>query len=132
MSEDLLDQMYTAVDNAIVDGDSYTPIKAADAAWTVLSPVLEKLQAEVNGLRRENTRLREENTRHKLNAEADVCTGCLEREQQRDAAWETSRQSRASLTSSTPRASATRTPRPPKGCWRTARSTAARSTGRWH
>lgn len=66
-----------------------------DAARQALAPVLteheRQLRHEANGLRRENNRLREENVRHSLNAESEVCTGCMQREQQRDAAWATAR-----------------------------------------
>ncbi len=56
-----------------------------DAVLAVPNPELDRF-------REENDRLRAEVNRLKINAERDVCAGCMERERQRDAWIEASRQ----------------------------------------
>ncbi|MEU8040900.1 hypothetical protein [Streptosporangium sp. NPDC049078] len=62
-----------------------------------LIPTAELEQLRLDGrnaetLRKDNTQLREEVTQLRINAEKDVCSGCMQREEQRDRWMETCRQ----------------------------------------
>lgn len=67
----------------------------ADAVMAVRDEELERLRLEAHvGAtdRRINSELRQEITRLRINAEKDVCSGCMQREEARDRAMESARQ----------------------------------------
>lgn len=65
---------------------------AADAVLAVRDEELERLRYTVNTGSRIIVQLREEITRLRINAEKDVCSGCMQREEARDRAMESARQ----------------------------------------
>lgn len=65
---------------------------AADAVLAVRDEELERLRHTSNTDSRINAQLREEITRLRISAEKDVCSGCMQREEARDRAMESARQ----------------------------------------
>jgi hypothetical protein len=64
----------------------------AEVVMAVRDEELERLRRWERIASKDNTQLREEVTRLRINAEKDVCSGCMQREEQRDRWMEASRQ----------------------------------------